>query len=180
MEPRFTILLPVIRPPAMLPYAVETVLAQNLADFELFIVGDGAPEETIACACSYAARDPRVKVFPFPKGEGCGEAHRHVALEQARGRYVAHIADDDLWFPNHLEEMEKLLTEVDFGHLIHVEVRADGSYEVLPSDLASARFRQRILEETFNTLGDTVTGYRLSAYRSLPEGWAPQIGRAHV
>jgi glycosyl transferase family 2/uncharacterized protein DUF7024 len=173
MDPRFTILLPVIRPPAMLPFVIDTVLAQSVTDFELFVVGDGAPEATIACARSYAARDPRVKVFPFPKGAGCGEAHRHTALAQARGRFVAHIGDDDLWFPNHLEELEKLLTEADFGHLIHVEVRPDGSYEVLPSNLASAKFRQRILDEVFNTLGDTVTGYRLDAYRSLPEGWAP-------
>jgi glycosyl transferase family 2 len=172
-NPRFTVLLPVIRRPVMLPTAIDSVLAQNLTDFELFVIGDGAPEETIACAQSYAARDPRVKVFSFPKGEGVGELHRHAALEQARGIYVAHISDDDFWFPNHLEEMEKLLQQVDFGNLIHVEARPDGSYEVLPSNVGRPTFRRRMLEQTFNALGDTVTGYRMTAYRALPVGWAP-------
>jgi hypothetical protein len=173
MEPRFTILLPVIRLPAMLPFAIETVLEQDLRDFELFVIGDGAPAETIACARGYAERDARVKVFAFPKGAGCGEAHRHTALEHARGRYVAHIGDDDIWFPNHLTELDRLLQEVDFGHLIHVEPKPDGEYEVLPSNIARTEFRQKILDEVFNTLGDAVTGYRMTAYRALPEGWAP-------
>jgi hypothetical protein len=42
-----------------------------------------------------------------------------LALLGPSGCYIAHIADDDLWFPNHLEELEKLLSKVDFGHLIH-------------------------------------------------------------
>ena len=173
MEPRFTVLLPVIRVPAMLPFAIDTVLAQSLPDFELFIIGDGAPDETIACAQGYAARDPRVKVFPLPKGAGVGEGHRHVALGQARGRYVAHISDDDLWFPNHLQEMEKLLLKVDFGHVLHVYVNCDDTFLVLPANLASPTFRQRMLNEVYNAVGDTVAGYRMDAYRRLPEGWAP-------
>ena len=172
VPPRFTVLLPVHRPPAMLPYAIEAVLAQTCADFELFIVCDGAPEETLAFVHGVAARDSRVKVFAFPKGPFCGEAYRHIALMEARGRYVAHIADDDLWFPNHLEELEKLLRKVDFGHLIHVHVKPAGGFEVLAGDLTDARLRGRMLREDYNVLGDTVTGYRLAAYRRLPEGWA--------
>jgi glycosyltransferase involved in cell wall biosynthesis len=144
---RFTILLPVFRPPAMLPYAIESVLAQTQANFELFVVGDGAPSATLDCARGYAARDPRIKVFPFRKGAMCGEEHLHTVLADAAGEYVAHIADDDLWFPNHLEEMEKLLHEVDFGHLPYVCVNADGSIDMLPSDLTNARLRQRILHD---------------------------------
>lgn len=171
--PRFTILLPVVRPPTMLPYAIETVLAQTLTAFELFIICDGAPEQTVVCAQSFAARDPRVRVFAFAKGEAAGQAHRHAALEQAKGRYIAHIADDDLWFPNHLVEMGKLLDKVDFGNVLNVYANVDGSFRILPSDLTRRKLRDRILNETFNVLGDTVTGYRLDAYRRLPEGWAP-------
>jgi len=172
LAPCFTVLLPVHRPPAMLPYAIETVLAQSLRNFELCIIGDGAPDETITCSRYYAARDPRVKVFEFPKGTNVGEAHRHAVLTEAKGRYVAHIADDDLWFPNHLQEMEKLLLKVDFGNLIHVYIHSDGTLSMLPANLASRKFRQRMLDYVFNALGDTVTGYRLEAYRRLPEGWA--------
>src|SRR6202035_4475341 len=83
--PRFTVLLPVHRPPALLPFAIETVLAQEVDDFELFVICDGAPAETAACARDYARRDKRVRVFTFAKGERHGEAYRHQALTQAGG-----------------------------------------------------------------------------------------------
>ena len=65
MSPLFAILLPIIRPPVFLPMAIDSVLAQSVADFELLVICDGAPPETVACAEDYARRDPRVKVLLF-------------------------------------------------------------------------------------------------------------------
>jgi len=173
VAPLFTILLAVNRPPVSLPYAIETVLAQTVADLELFIVCDGATSETVDCAQDFAQRDSRISVLAFPKGENIGEAYWHTALGGASGSYVAHIEDDDLWFPNHLEELEKLLQTVDFGHVIHVRVNGDGNIEALPSNLAIPEFRKQLLDERYNRFGFTVAGYRLDAYRRLAEGWAP-------
>ena len=172
--PRFSILLPVIRPPAMLPFAIESVLAQTLADFELLVVCDGAPDATVDCARRFAERDARVKCFPFPKGERHGEAYRHAALEQAAGEYAAHISDDDLWFPSHLEELETLLTTVDFGVTQQVDVYLSGHIDAKRVDLANPALRARIATSPkANRFGPTFTGYRMSAYRRLPEGWHP-------
>lgn len=172
-DPAFTILLPVHRPPALLPFAVASVQAQERQDFELFIICDGAPPETVACAEELAGRDSRIRVFAHPKGARSGEAYRHQALQFAQGRYVCHIGDDDLWLPNHLSEMESLLTDVDFGNLLHVEADTDGEVALVAGDLANPQTRQRMLERTFNIFGLTVGGYRLSAYRALPVGWSP-------
>lgn len=73
---RCTVLLPVLRPPYFLPNAIERVLAQTMREFELFVICDGAPPETIECAQEFALRDPRVTVFAFSKGERGGETHR--------------------------------------------------------------------------------------------------------
>lgn len=170
---KFIVLLAITRPPVFLPCAIESVLAQTVEEFELCVVCDGAPAETIDCAQQHARRDPRIKVFVFPKGERIGEAHWHNVLAGASGRYVAHIEDDDLWFPNHLEEMEKLLQTADFGHLLHVWPKPDESIETLPCDLAVPELRQRMLDEKFNRVGFSVCGYRLDAYRRLPDGWTP-------
>src|SRR6185312_10486021 len=96
---------------------------------------DGAPRETAQCARRFAALDARVKVFEFPKGERFGEAHRDLALREARGRNVAHISDDDLWLPHHLEDMQELLSHADFGNTLHVGVHRDGRVETLACDL---------------------------------------------
>jgi glycosyl transferase family 2 len=172
--PRFTVLLPVHRPPATLPYAIQTVLAQTLGDLELFVICDGAPETTIGCAEEYAARDSRVTVLAYPKGERVGEAYRHLALGRAGSDYVAQISDDDLWFPEHLAELAVLLGAVDFGHAVHTQVRPDGAIEALPPNLEDPALRDQLLRDnTLNRFGPTFAGYRLDAYRRLPEGWAP-------
>lgn len=173
MSLRCTVLLPVLRPPYFLPNAIESVLAQTVREFEIFVIGDGAPPETIECAREFARRDPRVTVFPFLKGQRQGEAHLHAALTKASGNFVAYLEDDDLWFPNHLEELEKLLSTVDFGHTIHVTGHPDGHVDSLPSDLGKADFRQRFLDDLFNRFGYSFCGHRREAYRRLPEGWAP-------
>lgn len=171
--PRLTVLLPVHRPPALLPHAIESVLAQSVADFELMVICDGAPEETVACARSYGTRDQRVKTFVFPKGKRHGEAHRHTALTQASGRFVAHICDDDLWFSNHLEEIERLLADADFGHVINVAVNPDGGLSASACDLTNPNLRKRFTNAAYNKFGPTFCAYRLDAYRRLPEGWTP-------
>jgi glycosyltransferase involved in cell wall biosynthesis len=171
--PRCTVLLPVIRPPYFLPNAIKSVLAQTVSEFELFVIGDGAPPETIECAQEFARRDPRVTVFPFLKGKRQGEAHLHTVLTNASGNFVAYLEDDDLWFPNHLEELEKLLLTADFGHTIHVTGYPDGHVESRPSDISQQDFRQRFLDDLFNAFGYSFCGHRLDAYRRLPEGWVP-------
>lgn len=173
MNPVFTILLPVVRPPDLLPFAVASVLGQAEQRFELMIVCDGAPRETVAAARHLAETDDRIRVFDFPKGERHGEAHRHTALGEARGQNVCQIADDDLWLPNHLVEMSALLESADFGNLVHVRVEVDGAMSSTCGDLSLDVMRRLMLTSKFNIFGPTSAGYRLDAYRSLPVGWSP-------
>jgi len=169
---RFTVMLCVHREPTLLPFAIESVLWQSHGDFELLVVCDGAPVETVDCARSFAARDPRIRVFDFAKGERNGERHRDAVLASASGEFVAQIAYDDVWFPDHLKELAALLTEVEFGNLQLMALRPQGSFFYFAGDLADPQTRQKLLSEHFNFFGPTVAGYRLSTYRRLPEGWA--------
>lgn len=169
-------LLPVHRPPAMLPVAIESVLAQTVTDFDLVVICDGAPPETAACAQEYADRDPRVRVLDLPKGERHGEAHRHRVLEEAveaERPLVAQLADDDLWFPEHLAELERLLADADFGNLLQARLTPGGAVALHLGDLADPRTRERMVTERFNFFGPSVAGYRLAAYHRLVHGWEP-------
>ncbi|WP_421934697.1 glycosyltransferase [Phenylobacterium sp.] len=173
MTPRFSILLPIHRPPVLLPYAVETVLGQSEADWELFIICDGAPEATAEAARAFAAADPRITACVFPKGERFGEAYRHEVLQGARGDFVCQIADDDLWLRHHLREMAALLESVEFGALTAVEIYPDRPWTHSVYRLEDQAVRERMLRERFNFFGPSDVGYRMSTYRRLPVGWAP-------
>ena len=172
MSPGFTVMMPVVRPPWFMPYSIASVSAQTRGDFELCIICDGAPRETIAFAEEAGRRDPRIRVFAFPKGERNGEAHRHAVLAQARSRFVCQIADDDLWLPRHLEEMSRLLETVDFGNVLHVTVGRDNEFFSPFVDLADPLARDRLMTTHDNLFGPTAAGYRLDAYKGLPVGWS--------
>lgn len=172
-EPLFTILLPIVRPPDLLPFAVASVQAQSEPRFELMIISDGAPRETLAVARRMAVADHRIRVFDFPKGARHGEAHRHTVLEQARGRFVCQIGDDDQWLPNHLTEMSLLLEQVEFGNLAHATVEADGALSSTAGDLSVGALRRIMRERDFNLFGPSAAGYRLATYRALEVGWSP-------
>lgn len=171
----FTILLPVNRNADLITYAIQSVLAQTIQNFELFIICDGAPSDTTACAQLFAEKDRRISVFSFPKGERHGEVHRHTALQQAKGKYIAHVADDDFWFPNHLEEMSKLLQHVDFGNLTAciVDLDVDDSVYGLSGDLHDPETVQKMLKNKWNFFGLTTSGYTKAAYQRLSQGWSP-------
>jgi len=157
----------------MLPFAIESVLAQQRGDFELVVICDGAPPATGECARHFAAGDPRIQVRDLAKGERHGELHRDEVLSSARGTYVCQIADDDLWFPNHLEEMSVLLAHCDFGNLTQTNVSPNGQLSPFVYDLSQQRTVERMLDEDFNFFGPTVSGYRLDVYRRLSERWGP-------
>jgi len=169
----FTILMPVVRTPELIGFAIDSVLHQTRGDFELLVVGDGAPPETIQAAERISIHDGRVRVFPFPKGERHGEAHRHTVLQSARGRYVCGLADDDIWFPEHLEEVAALLCEFEFGNILHANIKADGVPFVALTDLADPRIQARMVSEIYNFFAPSQAAYRRETYDRLPVGWSP-------
>ncbi len=170
---RFTVMLPVVRPPAMLPYAIRSVLAQTEPSFELCVICDGAPAETVEAARAFARQDPRVAVFAFPKGERHGEAHRAAVLRGARTDFVAQIGDDDLWFGDHLARLAQLLERADFVSLPQITIREEGFASPSGGDLVDAETRARMRDQVYNFFGPSECGYRLAAYKALPIGWSP-------
>jgi hypothetical protein len=90
------------------------------------------------------------------------------------GEFVAQLADDDLWFPDHLEQLALLLETFDFGTLLPLFVDPNGTVTTHLLDLADPIVQGWMMDSRqFNFFGPTAAGYRLDSYRSLPEGWTP-------
>ena len=92
MSPLFSVLLPITRPPVLLPFAIESVLEQSIADFELLVICDGAPPETVACGGAYAKSDAREGAL-LPKGgpprRGLSRTERFSTRRAATSRIFA-------------------------------------------------------------------------------------------
>jgi glycosyltransferase involved in cell wall biosynthesis len=181
--PRFTVLLPTHNRPEVLRFAIQSVLAQTLEDFELLIAGDGCTDSTAELVASF--RDPRIRWLDLPKTRNFGYATRNVALRQASGELIAYMAHDDLWLPDHLEllssAIEKHASELAYSQLL--QVSPDGVIIPRIANLNDERTMARLmtLEEG---LGITCVIHRRSCLEkygwwdeSLPRGGDAELWR---
>lgn len=107
--PLISVIVPVYKVEAYLARCVDSILAQTLADFELWLVNDGSPDGCPAMCDAYAAKDSRVRVVHQENG-GLSSA-RNAALERFTGQYVCFVDSDDYIAPDALETMYAALTE---------------------------------------------------------------------
>jgi glycosyltransferase involved in cell wall biosynthesis len=92
--------VPAYRGAAHIAATIESVLAQTFADFELVIVDDDSPDETVALVERY--RDPRLRLLRNARNLGA-EGNWNRCLQLARGRYFKLLPQDDLLAPDCLE-----------------------------------------------------------------------------
>ena len=103
VQPEFSVILPTRGLCPFLPETLASVL-EGPPEMELLLIHDrrdGEPD----LAPSLVA-DARVRVLR-PSVPGVSNA-RNMALEQAVGRFIAFIDDDDVWLPGHLDSGARL------------------------------------------------------------------------
>lgn len=167
-----TVLIPTHDHGPTLLRSVPSALAQKVSELEVLVVGDGVPDETRELMAELVAADERVRFFDNPKGERHGEAHRHAALQEARGEIVCYLSDDDLWLPDHVARMQELLSEADLANALSFLVAPDGQLHVSRTDIGRRYYRRLILGGE-NRTDLSVLGHTLDFYRRLPFGWVP-------
>lgn len=96
--PKISVIMPVYKTEATVAAAIESVLSQTFADFELLCVDDGSPDKAGETLAAYAVKDSRVRVFT-QENRGLSGA-RNAGLDRATGEYVTFLDSDDA-LPRH-------------------------------------------------------------------------------
>jgi GalNAc5-diNAcBac-PP-undecaprenol beta-1,3-glucosyltransferase len=173
MTPVATVIVPTTgdRGP-LLPFSLGSVLAQDEAAIEVFVIGDGVDDATRAVVRGIAARDPRVRFFDHPKHPRRGEEYRHAALAEANGEIVCYLTDRDLMLPGHVGELATLLRDADLAYTLRLSITEAGPAFTNRLDARDPAVRRRMVAgELPIELPFSCTGHRLDAYRRLPHGW---------
>lgn len=108
---KLSIIIPVFRTEHTLARCVESVLAQKLEDWELWLVDDGSDDQAPKLCDDYAQRDERIHVI-HQQNRGLGPA-RNAALEKARGEYVLFVDSDDYLASDTLRPLVRLMDEAE-------------------------------------------------------------------
>src|SRR4051794_8962498 len=101
--PLVSVLMPTYDQANFLGRAIDSLLGQRLADWELIVVDDGSPDGTADVVKPYLD-DPRVRYERLPRNRGLGAALNH-GLGLAAGRFVAYLPSDDVYYADHLSTL---------------------------------------------------------------------------
>lgn len=104
-----------------LPEAIESVLAQNYDNWELFLVNDGSSDSSAEISQAYQSKHPdKVHYLEHENGKNCGKnASRNLGIAHARGAYIALLDADDVWLPTKLTEQVALMEKMPEAAMIY-------------------------------------------------------------
>jgi len=101
-KPEISVVMPAFNEERYLREAIESVLHQTFARFELIVVDDCSTDGSGDIIGRYAARDDRIVAVRNQQNLGRSRS-RNLALEAAKGRYIAILDADDIALPSRLE-----------------------------------------------------------------------------
>lgn len=106
--PKISIGLPVYNAERFLRSALDSVLSQTFADFELIISDNASTDGTPVILEEYALKDGRIKLFRNERNLGAAENFNSV-FRLASAEYFKWIAYDDMCGPEFLERCVEVL-----------------------------------------------------------------------
>ena len=106
MTPEVSVIIPTYNRADMVVEAVESVLAQEMVDFELIVIDDGSSDETQEKLSVYNSR------LSYHQQENAGvAAARNRGLELSKAPLVSFLDSDDLWLPKKLSTQHKFMLD---------------------------------------------------------------------
>jgi glycosyltransferase involved in cell wall biosynthesis len=101
-QPLVSVILPTYNRPAYLKEAIESAVQQTYQNIEIIVSDDCSPEKPQAVVEGF--QDPRIIFLRNEINLGMVRNIGNI-YKKARGKYVAHLNDDDMWNKDFLEKL---------------------------------------------------------------------------
>lgn len=121
--PLVSIIMPAYNSEKHISEAIQSVQAQTLQSWELCITDDCSTDSTPEIVSRIAAKDARIRYIRQKVNQGAAVA-RNTSLAAAKGRYIAYLDADDIWYPEKLERQVSFMESSGIGF-------SCSSYEVI-------------------------------------------------
>lgn len=103
--PKVSVFIAAYNHARFLPACLDSVLAQTYRDFEVVVVDDGSSDGSHDVLMDYQCRfSDRIRyLWHADHGNRGISASCNLAISNSKGRYLAWIGSDDMWYPDTLE-----------------------------------------------------------------------------
>ena len=92
--------------------AIQSVLEQTYAEWELIVVNDCSKDRTLEIVNSLLESDTRIRLINNDKNSGVSITRKN-GLACASGEWIAILDSDDFWLPDKLEKQMNIIREND-------------------------------------------------------------------
>lgn len=107
-----SIVTPVYKAEQFIRETIKTVQDQTYDNWELLLIDDCSPDNSVAIIKELQKADKRIKLFQLNENSGAAIA-RNKGIDEAKGRYIAFLDADDLWHPEKLAKQVAFMQEND-------------------------------------------------------------------
>ena len=114
MMPLVSIIMPCYNAERYIAQSIESVLAQTYQNWELLITDDCSTDKSVEIISKYSKNDDRISVIVPDEHQGIART-RNMSISRARGRFVAFLDSDDIWYPEKLEKQVNYMLENDLA-----------------------------------------------------------------
>jgi glycosyltransferase involved in cell wall biosynthesis len=159
--PRVSVIVPAYNAARYLRNAIDSVVGQTYADWELIIVDDGSTDGTRALVRSYIAAQGDKLRYVFQTNRGLPAA-RNAGIRESQGEFIAILDADDMWLPSRLKRGVEVMDRAPDVGLVHSKVariNVDGdivSYLDFPKKYQAGKIAVDIFVRRANILCPTV------------------------
>lgn len=102
-----SVVIPAYNAARYIERTLASVLCQTYQNLEIIVVDDGSQDETSTLVQAIAQQDWRVQLLQ-QSNQGVASA-RNAGINHARGRFIAPLDADDIWYPHNIEKQVKRL-----------------------------------------------------------------------
>lgn len=88
--------------------AVKSVQQQTWPNLEIIIVSDGIDDATNTVVNKIREKDGRIQFYSYAPSKG-GNYARNMGIAYSKGKYIAFLDDDDVWYASKLEAQMKVM-----------------------------------------------------------------------
>ncbi len=171
MTPLVSVIIPTHNAESHIGKTINSVRNQSFGDWELIVIDDCSQDSTCSIVERMMPDDNRIQLLKNETNMGVAQT-RNRGLELCKGKYVAFLDADDIWYPDKLEQQielaEKENADIVYSSydIIDVDDKQTKSSYIVPKTVS---YEELLRENVIGCSTVLITGKMGKKYRFTEE-----------
>jgi len=134
MDSLVSIIMPSYNSSKYISESITSIIEQDYPFWELLIVDDGSKDNTVQIIKEWQDRDRRIR-FEMNSVNSGAAFSRNRGIKMAKGKYIAFLDSDDLWYENKLSTQLRFMEDnnIAFSFASYTKIDENGKHKGLIS-----------------------------------------------